>query len=114
MNRKSQSNQDAPLHTPDGKYIVVRGQLWRAANPHLPEQEKQAWVSKLMAARRAVAAALRSKDEQTLRAARSQVQQAKVALGERGPVWWSDGAKDYNRHMVKNTPYAEWFDDFSA
>ena len=34
---------------------------------------------------------------------------AKRALGERGPVWWTDGAADFNRHKVKNTPYAEWF-----
>ena len=31
--------------------------------------------------------------------------EAKVELGERGPVWWSDGAPDYNRHLIKNTPY---------
>lgn len=41
------------------------------------------------------------------KAARSQVHDAKIALGERGPVWWSDGAPDYNRRMLKNTPYAE-------
>lgn len=37
------------------------------------------------------------------------VQAAKVALGERGPVWWTDGAPDENRHMAKNTRYADWF-----
>lgn len=41
--------------------------------------------------------------------ARSRVNAAKVALGERGPVWWSDGAPDYNRRMAANTPYADWF-----
>lgn len=113
MNKSSQPNRDAPLPTPDGRYIVVRGRLWRAANPDLPEQARQAAVKRLMAARRAVAAALRSKDEQALHQARSQVQQAKVDLGERGPVWWSDGAKDYNRYLVKNTPYAQWFSSLS-
>ncbi|MFI8614241.1 hypothetical protein ACIGHN_01890 [Acidovorax sp. NPDC077693] len=34
----------------------------------------------------------------------------KKALGERGPVWWTDGEADFNRKMVKNTPYREWFD----
>jgi hypothetical protein len=34
----------------------------------------------------------------------------KRALGERGPVWWNDGSPDFNRHLVKNTPYAPWFD----
>jgi len=33
----------------------------------------------------------------------------KIALGERGAVWWDDGAPDCNRHMAKNTPYADWF-----
>jgi hypothetical protein len=44
-----------------------------------------------------------------LRAARAAVQAAKVTLGERGPVWWTDGAPDYNRHLVKNSPYAQWY-----
>lgn len=48
-------------------------------------------------------------DAQRLVAARRAVDAAKLALGERGPVWWTDGAKDFNRHLVKNTPYAEWF-----
>jgi hypothetical protein len=30
-------------------------------------------------------------------------------LGERGPPWWDDGARDYNRYLVKNTPYAAWY-----
>ena len=59
-----------------------------------------------MDARRAVGAALRDKDAAAERAARQQVHEAKVALGERGPVWWDDGAPDYNRHLLKNTPYA--------
>jgi len=41
--------------------------------------------------------------------ARAAVDRAKRGLGERGPVWWRDGAKDYNRYLAKNTPYAEWF-----
>lgn len=36
------------------------------------------------------------------------VDEAKRRLGERGPVWWKDGAPDFNRHAVKNTPYADW------
>lgn len=60
-----------------------------------------------MDARRAVGAALRADDAVAERAARTQVHEAKVALGERGPVWWDDGAPDYNRHLVKNTPYAQ-------
>lgn len=93
--------------TPDRRYFVVRGRLWRRANPALPEAERAELVRALMAARRAVQAALRSGEG--LAEARAQVDAAKRGLGERGPVWWTDGAPDYNRKMVKNTPYAEWF-----
>ena len=80
--------------------------MWRASNPALPEAERQRLVDRLMDARRAVAAAKRAKDAAAESAARAQVDAAKIALGERGPVWWDDGAPDYNRHLVKNTPYA--------
>lgn len=99
-----------PPTTSDGRYIVVRGRLWRRANPSLPEAERQQHVDQLMAARRAVASALKSGDEAALAAARAAVQAAKVALGERGPVWWKDGAPDLNRHLARNTPYAAWYE----
>ena len=98
-----------PLHTPDGRYLVVRGRLWRATNPHLLQAQKQALVEQLMNARSAVKAALQIDDAAALRTARQQVHHTKVALGERGAVWWSDGSPDYNRYLVKNTPYAEWY-----
>lgn len=66
-----------------------------------------------MAARRDKAAAIRSGDPSARETAREAVDRAKHALGERGPVWWSDGAPDLNRHLVKNTPYAAWYRDFS-
>lgn len=97
-----------PLVTPDGRYIVVRGRLWRAANPALPEPERQAHVDALMLARRAVRTAL-PEGGQPLADARAAVDAAKRALGERGPVWWTDGAEDLNRRMVKGTAYAGWF-----
>jgi len=59
-----------------------------------------------MAARRAVRDA--KDDPAAMKQARAAVQAAKVALGERGPVWWNDGAPDYNRKLAENTPYAEW------
>jgi hypothetical protein len=68
-------------------------------------------VDALMMARRAVREALKSKDADALAAARAQVQSAKVGLGERGPVWWTDGAPDLNRHMARNTHYAAWAAD---
>lgn len=94
--------------TPDGRYFVVRGRLWRCSDPSLPETRRQALVSALMAARRGVKQARHDDDAQALRAARADVDSAKVALGERGPVWWDDGSPDYNRHLVRNSPYAHW------
>ncbi|MCJ2015420.1 hypothetical protein [Methylobacterium sp. J-076] len=95
--------------TPDGRYIIVRGRLWRCADPSLPEERRQALVADLMNARRAVGQAKRSGDADAMKAARAGVDAAKTALGERGPVWWTDGAPDLNRHMAHTTPYAAWF-----
>ena len=95
--------------TLDGRYLVVRGRLWRTSNPDLSPGRRQALVDQLMAARRAVRDALGSADAAALAKARRAVDEAKTALGERGPVWWSDGAPDLNRHMARNTPYADWF-----
>ncbi|QAA92540.1 hypothetical protein [Pollutimonas thiosulfatoxidans] len=103
-----------PLTTPDGRYIVVRGRLWRASNPNLSDTERSALVHALSSARRDVKAALRQQDRASLAAARNAVHQAKVALGERGAPWWKDGAKDFNRHMIKNSPYAQWYEEVTA
>ena len=96
--------------TPDGRYFVVKGYLWRCSNPALAEQERQQWVNALMRARQAVKAAKRIGDAGALKAARAAVNAAKIALGERGPVWWSDGTQDFNRHKAVNTPYRDWFE----
>src|SRR3954470_10110094 len=72
--------------TPDGQYFVVRGRLWRTSNPALDPAERERLVRNLMAARRAVRAS--KGDPVALAAARVQVDAAKRALGERGPVWW--------------------------
>ncbi|MEQ8078979.1 hypothetical protein ABQY68_06340 [Xanthomonas hortorum] len=74
-----------PLMTPDGRYLIVCGRLWRTTNPGLGKQERERLVHDLMNARRAV-------------------NSAKRGLVERGPVWWTDGEPDWNQHMVKNTP----------
>jgi hypothetical protein len=60
-----------------------------------------------MQARRDIAAARRKGDVTAEKAARARVHAAKLALGERGPVWWADGAPDYTRRLVRNTPYAD-------
>lgn len=105
-----------PAHpvTPDGRYFVVRGRLWRCSNPQLTDAERQPLVDELMSARRAVRAALSAEDSDNLAGARSRVDSAKRKLGERGPVWWSDGSPDLNRRMVARTPYAEWFAELGS
>ncbi|RZA32488.1 MAG: hypothetical protein EOP92_25755 [Lysobacteraceae bacterium] len=95
--------------TPDGRYFVVAGRLWRTSNPALVPERRQELVDRLMDARRRVGSAKRAGDAAAERDARAAVDAAKRALGERGPVWWTDGAPDYNRRMVANTPYADWY-----
>ena len=86
--------------------MVVRGRLWRLSNPALPDTERVQLIAELMAAR----SALRRAADADLRAqVRARIDAAKRALGERGPVWWTDGAPDFNRHLVKTTPYADWY-----
>jgi hypothetical protein len=99
-------------HTPDGRYFVVRGRLWRLSNPELDPKVRDDLIKELMAARRAVRNA--KGDPDALAGARARVDSAKRGLGERGPVWWTDGAPDYNRRLVRNTPYAEWFRSLST
>lgn len=88
---------------------MVRGRLRRATNPHLSEAERQRLTNELMDARRAVKAARASGDCAAEDAAHRAVDLAKHALGERGAVWWDDGAPDMNRKMARNTTYADWF-----
>ena len=107
------TERKAPPVTPDGRYFVVRGRLWRCANPALPPQERERLVHDLMSARAAKGRAMRAGDAVARETARARVDAAKIALGERGPVWWSDpiagNPKDWNRVMAKNSPYADWF-----
>ncbi len=100
--------------TPDGRYFVVRGRLWRCTDPGLDEAARAALTHELMDARRAKGVALRAGDAGAREAARARVDAAKRALGERGPAWWGDGAPDYNRHMARNTPYARWFEGLAG
>ncbi len=92
--------------TPDGRYFVVRGRLWRCTDPSLDPARREALVRELMEARRA----LKTNAPADRPLLRERIEAAKRGLGERGPVWWQDGAPDLNRRMVKNTPYAAWFE----
>lgn len=63
-----------PERTPDGRYLLIDGRRWRVGDPAIPETLRAELVAELMAARRI--------------RARPRVQDAKVALGERGEPWW--------------------------
>jgi hypothetical protein len=98
-----------PLVTPDGRYLVVRGRLWRRTDPRLDEATRASLVHDLMEARRAKKTALAADDAAAVEDARARVDAAKTSLGERGPAWWDDDAPDETRRMARNTRYAEWF-----
>ena len=66
--------------TPDGRYLVVRGRLWRRSNPGLAEEDRGALTRELMAARRAKGVAMRAGDAEAREAARARVDAAKVGL----------------------------------
>ena len=48
--------------TPDGRYFVVRGRLWRMSHPSLTEPEREERVRDLMTVRRMVRDAKRDDD----------------------------------------------------
>src|SRR5688572_25993303 len=98
--RGKRRTERPPPVTPDGRYIVVRGRLWRATNPRLSVARRERLQRELMAARREVRRALNEGSRAALAAARARVDAAKVALGERGLAWWNDGAKDWNRYLA--------------
>ncbi|HEX2904267.1 MAG TPA: DUF3253 domain-containing protein [Jatrophihabitans sp.] len=69
-----------PERTADGRFLIIDGRRGRARDPDNPDALRAQLVEELMAARRAV-----SSDPQS---ARPRVQDAKLALGERGEPWW--------------------------
>lgn len=82
-------------HTPDGRYLVSRAVLKRCTNPNLQDRDRRALLKTLMRARMA-----KDKDAST---------DAKIALGEAGPVWWDDGAPDFSNQTPDTTPYKSWW-----
>ncbi|WZP00122.1 hypothetical protein EP7_001739 [Isosphaeraceae bacterium EP7] len=95
--------------TPDGRYFVVRGRLWRMADPSLTDDRRSSLQRDLMRARSALGRARKAGDDEARKAARLAIQAAKESLGERGSPWWTDGSPDQNRRMAVNTPYRDWY-----
>lgn len=84
--------------TPDGHHFVVDGRKWRATDPGIPEKLRTELVAELMDARRAVKAA--AGEQAATAAARRRVQDAKVALGERGEPWWEPPSEAGRRERL--------------
>jgi hypothetical protein len=84
----------SPERTPDGRWLVVDGRRWRAADPALPDDVRARLLHHLGVARSAVRSARSADDGAALAAARARVGAAKTGLGERGPVWWEQGPAD--------------------
>jgi hypothetical protein len=93
--------------TPDGRYFIVKGRRWRLADPNVAESEKSALEFELKRIWRVVRTAKRNVDTEAGTAAHRDVDDAKYALGERGPVCLTSGDADLDRHLVKNTSYTD-------
>ncbi|MEC4575054.1 hypothetical protein [Streptomyces virginiae] len=99
------SKPGRPVTTVDGHHVIIGGRRWRATDPSVPDAVGARLRVHLMAARRAVAAARRARDPQAEAAARTRVQGAKEALGERGRPWWEQSAEERR---------ARWSDGLAA
>lgn len=86
-------------HTPDGRYLVSRGIMKRCTNPALDDSQRRAFLKRLMQAR--------MQNDATAS------MDAKIALGEAGPVWWHDGAEDCSGLAPTETSYASWWANLS-
>lgn len=73
------------MEPPKSAFFTAGRRRWRATDPRIPHNLRQELVNELMAARRAIREA---RNELAIREGRRRVNDAKVALGERGQGWW--------------------------
>jgi hypothetical protein len=90
-----------PERTPDGRFIVVGGRRWRAADPELPDEVRAELQQHLGRARSAVRTTRAAGDADAEAAARRRVGLAKHGLGERGTPWWEQSAEDRERRWTR-------------
>ena len=69
------------LTTPDGRYIVVQGRLWRAANPTLSAERKVRYMRELLNGRR------------ELRTAKVTGEEAAITLPRSPRPTWANAAR---------------------
>jgi hypothetical protein len=93
----------AAVTVEDDRYLVVDNRRWRRSDPAIPDRLRAELVSELMDARRAVGAAQRGADAGGVAAARRRVQDAKVALGERGAPWWDEPTPADREERIRAT-----------
>jgi hypothetical protein len=85
----------------DARFVLVDGRRWRATDPSIPDGFRRELVGELMSARRAVGAVTRAGGDP--HAQRQRVQDAKVALGERGEPWWQAATDGGRRRRIEAT-----------
>jgi len=87
----------------EATHLVIDGRRWRKSDPSIPEKLRSELVHALMDARRAVLAAKRAADPVAEKAARARVQDAKLALGERGEPYWEERSEAGQRKRAAAT-----------
>ncbi|PWD49785.1 DUF3253 domain-containing protein [Serinibacter arcticus] len=90
-----------PETTPDGHHVVIDGRRWRATDPGIPDTLAAELRSALMTGRRGVGAAKRAEEDTAPH--RRIVDDAKVALGERGAPWWEPATEEDRRRRIAAT-----------
>jgi hypothetical protein len=65
--------------TPDGRYFIVRGRLWRCSDPSLSPERREELTRQLMDTRRDKGRAMRADDTKGREEARQRVDEAKQA-----------------------------------
>ena len=78
----------------DEHFFVIKGRRWRRTDPSIPEALRKQLVNQLMDARRAVKSAKAADDDEAMAIARARVNDAKLALGERGEPWWEEASPE--------------------
>jgi len=87
----------------ESTHLVIDGRRWRKSDPNIPEKLRSELVHALMDARRGVLAAKRAADPAAEQAARARVQDAKLALGERGEPYWEERSEAGQRKRAAAT-----------
>ena len=100
MSKKETKLDSADESPDDPHYFRINGRAWRRTDPAIPKPLLSQLTKELMSARRAVKAALKVGDKESLKIARDRVNDAKIALGERGHRWWEPASVRAHEHRI--------------